>query len=159
MPNDWKEFGYRTRRKGNQKLTNSRGDPPQKMQQLVIPICNCPFITIPMIVEKANLFIYTIHGCYGKYFDIFCQVFCNRSCVVKVVISVELFWCVADATRSWCTRSGSPIQRVRATRKQTLGQLTKEPNVLRFEKLFLKSYGYSHYVEENLNLFRRLQAI
>lgn len=43
--------------KVNQKLTNSRGDPPQKMQQLVIPICNCPFITIPMIVERANLFI------------------------------------------------------------------------------------------------------
>lgn len=106
--------------------------------------------------------VYTIHGCYGKYFT---QVFLNRSCVVKVVISVELFWCVADATRSWCTRSGSPIQRVRAARKQTFGQLTKEPNVLRFElpkSCLIRLYGYSHiyiYISKRkYRLFRRLQA-
>ena len=54
------------------------------------------------------------------------------------------------------TRSGSPIQRgTKSARKQTFGQLTKEPNVLRFD---FQNLGYSHYVEENLNLFRRLQA-
>lgn len=48
-----------------------------------------------------------------------------------------------------------------SARKQTFGQLTKEPNVLRFERpksCLIRLYGYRHCVEENLNLFRRLQA-